>query len=47
MVDKFDNILEENSVYIVSGATIKVSPHKFATVKNEYCLVFEKNTEIE
>ncbi len=46
MVDKFDEILNENSVYLVSGGTIKVSPHKFATVKNEYCLIFEKTTDI-
>jgi hypothetical protein len=47
MVDKFDDILNENSCYLMSGGTVKVSPAKYATVKNEYCIVFEKNSEIE
>jgi replication factor A1 len=46
MVDKFDDILVEGFVYLVSGGTVKASAHKFATVKNEYCVVFEKTTDI-
>jgi replication factor A1 len=47
MVDKFDDILNENSCYVISGGMVKVSPAKYAVVKNEYCIVFEKSTEIE
>ena len=47
MVEKFNHLLFENSVYLISGAVVRESPPKFATVKHEYCIVFDKNTTIE
>jgi hypothetical protein len=47
IVDKFESMIEENGVYLISGAIVKESQVKFATVKNEYCIVFEKGSTIE
>lgn len=47
MVDKFEELIQENSVYIISGGIIKEAAPKYATVKHEFCIVFEKSTTIE
>ncbi|TNV83218.1 hypothetical protein FGO68_gene13126 [Halteria grandinella] len=47
MVDKYELLLKENAVYMIAGGQIKESQVKYATIKNEYCIVFEKNTKIE
>jgi hypothetical protein len=47
MVDKFDAMLQENCVYHFSGGAIKASAPKYATVSHEFCVVFEKNTDIQ
>lgn len=46
-VDKFDELLQENNVYIFTSGLVKEAVVKFATVKHEYCIVFDATTTIE
>ena len=45
--DKFDPILKEGCIYLCSNGTVKLANQRFATVKNDFCLVFDKNGEIQ
>ena len=40
--EKFDPILKENLVYTFSNGTVRLANKKFTSIKNDYCLVFEK-----
>lgn len=44
--DKFDKIIQENRVYLFSGGSIKIANKKFTSIKNDYCLNFDNNTEV-
>lgn len=41
------HVLKENQIFIMTGGVIRESPPKFATVKNDYCIVFDRFTEIK
>ena len=45
-VDKFDQILEQDKVYILSKGTVKVSNTKFTSIKNDYCITFSPYSDI-
>jgi len=45
-VEKFNKILKEGKIYIISNASVKVANQKFARVKNDYSLSFHKDTNI-
>ena len=38
--------MKEGCIYLCSGGTVKLANQRFATVKNDFCLVFDKNAEI-
>ena len=44
LADKFDCELSENCVYECSKAQIKVANQKYTSIKNQYSLVFDKNS---
>lgn len=44
--DKFEPMIKEGSIYLCSGGTVKLANQRFATVKNDFCIVFDKNAEI-
>ena len=40
-------MLKENQVYLFANGMIKVANQKFTSIKNDYCINFDKNSEIE
>lgn len=38
--------MKEGNIYLCSGGTVKLANQRFATVKNDFCIVFDKNAEI-
>lgn len=38
--------LKENGVYLFSNGTVKIANQKYTSIKNDYCIVFDKNSEI-
>lgn len=44
--DKFDPILKVGNIYLCSGGTVKLANQRFATVRNDFCIVFDNNAEI-
>ncbi|CDW78370.1 replication protein a 70 kda dna-binding subunit [Stylonychia lemnae] len=47
LANKFDNILKENKVYTFANAEVKLSNVKYTSIKNEYCLNFNHNADIQ
>lgn len=45
-VDKFDEILEEGCVYTFSGGQVKLANIKYTSVKCDYSIVFDVNSEM-
>jgi replication factor A1 len=45
-VNKFAEMLKEGSVYEIRGGYLKINDRKFATVKSEYKLMIDENTQI-
>jgi hypothetical protein len=41
-VDKFEAILQEGRVFLFSNGTVKIANQKFTSIKNDFCLVFDK-----
>ena len=44
--EKYENILKQGCIFLFSNGTVKVANQKFQRVKNDFCLVFDKNAEI-
>ena len=44
--DLFDPRLHENKVYLFSNGCVKMANKKFTSIKNDFCIVFEKNAQI-
>jgi replication factor A1 len=42
----FAEILEENKVYLFSNGNVKMANKKFTSVRNDFSIVFEKNSQI-
>ena len=36
----------ENKVYLFSNGIVKMANKKFTSIKNDFCIVFEKNAQI-
>ena len=47
MADKFDDILKENNVYLFANGTVKMANQKYTSIKNDYCIVFDRNSEVQ
>jgi hypothetical protein len=46
-VDKFDSLLKENAVYTFTNGQIKMANQRFSSIRNDFSLVFDKNTMIK
>lgn len=44
--DLFDPRIKENHVYLFSNGCVKMANKKFTSIKNDFCIVFEKNAFI-
>lgn len=42
----FDQKIKENKVYLFSNGCVKMANKKFTSIKNDFCIVFEKNAQI-
>lgn len=40
--DKFEPIIQEGKIYLLSNGTVKIANQKFTSIKNDFCLVFDK-----
>ena len=40
-------MISENKVYLISNGTIKISNKKYTSITNDFCINFDKNTQIE
>ena len=45
--EKWFNKVEENKVYIFANGQVKLANKKFTSIKNDYCLTFGNETEIQ
>jgi hypothetical protein len=45
-IQKFDNVLHEGQIYLVSHSIIELSNPKYVLVQNEFCLIFNENTKL-
>jgi hypothetical protein len=44
--DKYEPIMKEGGIYLFSNGNVKLANQRFATVKNDFCIVFDKNADI-
>lgn len=44
---KYADILAENKVFLFSGGQVKIANKKFTSIKNDYSLTFDQNSEIK
>lgn len=44
---KFDSLLQKNKVYVFSSGTIKMANKKFTSITNDFCIYFDKNSDIQ
>ena len=44
--DVFDNKVFEDKVYLFSNGVVKMANKKFTSIRNDFCIVFEKNSSI-
>jgi replication factor A1 len=40
-------MLEKNKIYLFSNGMIKMANKKFSSLKNDFCIIFEKQSEIQ
>jgi replication factor A1 len=43
---KYNDMLQENKVYLMSNGSVKIANKKYTSIKNDYCIIFDKNSEI-
>jgi len=39
--------LQENKVFLFSNGSVKMANQKYTSIKNDFCIVFDRNSEIE
>ena len=44
---KWTKVVEENKVYVFSGDIVIMSNKKFTSIKNDFCITFDKGTDIK
>jgi replication factor A1 len=44
--DNFEPKVKENKVYLFSNGVVKMANKRFTSIKNDFCIVFEKNAQI-
>lgn len=45
--EKFYNELEEGNVYTFAGGNVRIANAKYTSVKNDYTIIFDRNSIIE
>jgi ssDNA-binding replication factor A large subunit len=40
-------MLKENKVYLFSNGTVKMANQKYTSIRNDFCIVFDRNSEIK
>jgi replication factor A1 len=45
--DKYNEILQENKVYLFSNGIVKMANQKYSSIKNDYCITLDKNADIQ
>lgn len=45
-VDQFEHIIQEGRVYLFSNGVVKMANRKFTSIKNDFCINFDKGAEI-
>ena len=45
--DKYNDFLKQNKVYIFTNGSIKIANQKYTSIKNQFSLLFDRNSEIE
>ena len=45
--EHYDKFLEENKVYTFANGKVTIANQKFTSIKNEFSIVFDKNSQIE
>lgn len=45
-VDKYEELLKDNKVYLLSGGQVKLANQKFTSIKNDFALTFDSKSEI-
>ena len=44
--EAFDNKIFEDKVYLFSNGVVKMANKRFTSIRNDFCIVFEKNSQI-
>ncbi len=44
---KFDEVMKQGRVYLISGGQIKMANKKFTSIPNDHCISFDRNTEVQ
>jgi len=44
--DIFEHKIQENKVFLFSNGVVKMANKRFTSIKNDFCIVFEKNAQI-
>lgn len=44
---QFNELIQENSVYLFSNGNVKLANKKFTTVKNDFCIIFDTRSSIQ
>ena len=44
--DHFDKLIQVNKVYLFSKGVVKMANKKFTSINNDFCIVFEQNSNI-
>ena len=44
---KWTKVVEENKVYVFSGCIVKMANKKFTSIKNNFCITFDRSTNIQ
>lgn len=47
IAEKWDAQLDEGKVYLFSGGSVKIANQKYNSIKNDYCIIFDRNSEIK
>lgn len=47
MAEKWDSHLKEGSIYAFAGGSVKIANTKYTSIKNDYCIVFDRDSIIE
>lgn len=47
IAERWDAVLREGAVYAFAGGSVKIANTKYTSIKNDYCIVFDRDSVIE